>query len=121
MASFHQRLRELRKEKGVSLDEIANSIDGVAKGSLSRYENKKSEPGINTAIKLANYFNCSLDYLLGRSNYKNAEALIEYKDENEVNEAIDILEDLADNLTTKKINDIYHILDIVKKYKDSSK
>ena len=76
MADFAQRLKELRNKKDVNLDQVANSIDRINKGSLSRYENGKSQPGIEATIKLADYFNCSLDYLTGRSDYINPYLLV---------------------------------------------
>lgn len=75
---FLNRLKELRKEKGVSLKEVANSV-GLAESQLSYYENGKREPrDKETWEKLANYFNVSVGYLMGVSNQRvNEEKALE--------------------------------------------
>lgn len=62
-----QRLKQLRSEKNLTQAKLA-SILGVAKTTLAAYEQEKSEPSIDTLKKLADYFNVSVDYLIG---YKN--------------------------------------------------
>lgn len=54
---FAVRLKELQAEKGVSWEEIAKFL-----------ENAASKPEINVLIALADYFDVSLDYLVGRSD-----------------------------------------------------
>ena len=117
MSDFTERLKELRKEKGVSLDKVAATIDNITKASLSNYEKGKSKPGISIAIKLADYFNCSLDYLTGRSDIKYAEAMINTDFEDTVKDFNELL-NLYENLTHKKIKSIHFILDEIKKFKD---
>lgn len=64
------RLKELRKEKGVSLREVATSVD-IAESQLSFYENGKREPREKeTWVKLADYFGVSVGYLMGVSNIR---------------------------------------------------
>ena len=58
-------LRELRKKRGISLKELGEII-GVAESTVSLYENEKRQPDFSTLNKLADYFNVSVDYLLGR-------------------------------------------------------
>lgn len=57
-------LKLLRKNLGVTQDDVARAIN-IPKPTYSHYETGRNEPDIQTMIKLANYFNCSLDYLLG--------------------------------------------------------
>ena len=59
------RIRQLRKERGLSITKLAESI-GISYQSLQRYEAGKRDPGIQVLIKLADYFNVSVDYLIGR-------------------------------------------------------
>lgn len=59
-------LKELRKSQGLTQAEVATEIN-VALSTYRGYENETSEPSIQTLIKLANYFDVSLDYLLGRA------------------------------------------------------
>ena len=59
------KIKDLANEKGVSLSELERSI-GVSNGSISKWE--KSSPKADTLQKVADYFNVSVDYLLGRTN-----------------------------------------------------
>lgn len=63
----HNRIAELRKEKGLTLQQVADAI-GVGNNTISRYENGKREPKLETWIKLSNFFNVSISYLQGISN-----------------------------------------------------
>lgn len=63
-------LKELREDKGLTQLELANILK-VSRQSVSGYENGMVEPTINTLIKLADLYNCSLDYLVGRSKDKH--------------------------------------------------
>ena len=58
------RLKELREKQGLTLDDIQLKT-GIKRATFSRYENEKSEPNIATLIKLADYFDVSVDYLIG--------------------------------------------------------
>lgn len=64
------RLRFLRNEKGESLEKIAAYLN-VTIQTVSNYENEKRDMTPNTIIKLAEYFNVSTDYLLGKTNIRN--------------------------------------------------
>ena len=68
MPSFPDRLKELRKTKGATQKAMAEYL-GMAERSYRRYEAGDLEPNHETTIKLADYFNVSLDYLTGRTNY----------------------------------------------------
>lgn len=60
-------LKKLREKK--NLTQIRLSIDvEVSQELISQYELGKSKPNADTLIKLADYFNCSTDYLLERTN-----------------------------------------------------
>ena len=64
MNKFAERLRELRKEKNISLKTLAKEI-GVSDIAISRWENQLRIPNIENLYNLANYFSVSSDYLLG--------------------------------------------------------
>lgn len=61
------RLRELRKNRGLRQKDIAEKI-GVSPQSYGYYENGINKPDPEMLIKLANFFQCSTDYLLGRED-----------------------------------------------------
>lgn len=63
---FQERLRELRKGKGFTMEKMADEL-GISSGSISNYENGQRLPDIEVAAKIADYFGVSIDYLLGRA------------------------------------------------------
>lgn len=58
-------LLKLRKQKQVTQEEIARILN-IKQNSYSKYEQGITEPNIENLIKLANYYNVSIDYLVGR-------------------------------------------------------
>ena len=60
------RLKELRDRKGVTQEQVAKSICCTA-CTYSRYEREEREPSVSTLNMLADYFETSIDYLVGRS------------------------------------------------------
>lgn len=63
------RLKELRKEKGLTLDEI-QSKTGINRSTYNNYESGKTEPKPETWQKLADFFDVSVPYLKGEITYK---------------------------------------------------
>lgn len=61
------RLKEIRKSKGISQLKLAMDLN-TNQNTISRYETGEREPGIAELIKIADYFDISLDYLLERTN-----------------------------------------------------
>jgi len=59
------RLRELRKEKNVTQNEIAEYLM-VSREAYSQYETGRRQMNYETLCLLADYYNVSIDYLLGR-------------------------------------------------------
>jgi len=62
-----ERLTELMEEKQKNAKTIAREI-GVSESTLSDWKNGKSLMKLSSAIKVVNYFNCSLEFLMGRSD-----------------------------------------------------
>ena len=61
------RLKELRKNKNIS--QIKLSLDlNMSQNTISRYETGEREPGIAELILIADYFDVSIDYLVGRTD-----------------------------------------------------
>lgn len=60
------RLKELRRKKGISQLRLATELN-TTQNTISRYETGEREPGIDELIKIADYFNVSVDYLIGRT------------------------------------------------------
>ena len=89
-----KRLKELRKEKNITQAYIANKLHFSQK-LISDWENKVSEPSIDTLIALANFFDVSVDYLVGNSEFRH-EIKIDVSEEKQncLNEIINIDEKL---------------------------
>ncbi|WP_241243639.1 helix-turn-helix domain-containing protein [Caldicellulosiruptor changbaiensis] len=68
---FGKRLKELREEKGLTQAELAKEL-GISVQNLSYYENGR-EPKYELLIKIADYFGVTVDYLIGRSEYRTVE------------------------------------------------
>lgn len=65
-----QRLKELRKEKGITQKQFAE-IFQVASGTIAMWEIGKRQPDIQMIDRIASYFGVSVDYLLGKTDIKN--------------------------------------------------
>ena len=64
MEIFCERLKELRKEKGISQKELAVLLD-TNNSSVCDWERGRTQPDLETVVKIAQYFHVSADYLLG--------------------------------------------------------
>lgn len=64
------RISELRKQAGMSQFQLAKVLD-IATSTLGMYETGKREPSLKVMNRIANYFNVTTDYLLGRPDKKD--------------------------------------------------
>lgn len=69
---FASRLKELRTERGLSQDAVGK-IAGVSRYAVYTYEKGKAFPTAEGLMALADYFDVTLDYLLGRSDIRKWE------------------------------------------------
>lgn len=65
--SFPDILKNLRKRDNINQFELARAI-GVSRSAVGMYESGKREPDFETMETIADYFNVSMDYLLGRTD-----------------------------------------------------
>ena len=65
-----KNLKLIRTMRGISQQMLANAL-GTTQQSINKYENHKIEPDINTLIALADYFDVTVDYLIGRTDENN--------------------------------------------------
>ena len=65
------RLKELRKAKNMTMKKLGEKI-GVAESTISLYENGRRQPDHDTLLKLADFFGCSVDVLLGRASISDS-------------------------------------------------
>ena len=68
MKIFQERLVEQRKLNNMTQRQMAEHL-GIAQPSYIRYENGSAEPSLDALVKLADLFDVSVDYLLGRKEY----------------------------------------------------
>lgn len=72
-----KNIRVLRKRSGLTMKQLGIEL-GMAESTVSLYETGKRSPDIQSLIRIADFFNVSLDYLCGRE-YDNSERVITSK------------------------------------------
>lgn len=76
MSTMPERIKELRKENGYTQEELAKMLNLNSKSSIANYESGSNAPSDEIKLKLCGIFNCSMDYLMGETNYKNLDIAI---------------------------------------------
>ena len=66
--TFAQNLCELRRQSGLSQQQLATALNTTQR-KVSYWENDMVEPDLETLWLIADYFDVSVDYLIGRINY----------------------------------------------------
>ncbi len=64
---FQTRLTNIRRSKGFTQKQVADGI-GISEVGLQNYENGRRKPAFDVLIALADFYDVSLDYLVGRSD-----------------------------------------------------
>lgn len=72
MSKLSDNLREIRTYHKLTREDVANHLD-ITYTSYSKYETAEREPNVEKLIKLANLFDVTVDYLIGRSEAKTSE------------------------------------------------
>ena len=65
-----KKLKELRFRRGITQAEFARDL-GVSQQAVGGWEVNRSEPSFDTLTRIANYFNVSTDFLLGKETTKD--------------------------------------------------
>lgn len=103
--SFAERLKELRSEKNLTQTELGEKV-GINYSTLSDYERgNKADPYMSTLRTLSNFFEVSIDYLIGESNIKN-------------NELIEKCQELMKKLTDEDIRKVYSYAEFLRGEQD---
>ena len=98
MSILGDRIKKERENLNLTRNDLANKL-GVSYSAIAMYEQGNREPNNELTIKLCQIFNCSMDYLMGLTSYKNPKEDLEkelYKlnlTENEFDEMISLLID----------------------------
>lgn len=69
---FYDKLKQLRVENNFSQKSVAQKLN-ISNATLSQYESGVRQPSYDVLKKIADIYNVSIDYLLGRTNIKNYE------------------------------------------------
>lgn len=101
---FGTNLKRLRKQKGITQQEIANEIN-TSRSCISNYESGNRQPDNQTIKLIADFFDVSVDYLFGRSEVKT---LIKS------NSLMSSIQDVLTEMTSKKQLDISNCSTYVK-------
>jgi len=78
MPKLGERIKDLRDMKSISQDELAKEV-GLSKNSIYNYENGKRLPDADALVRLAEYFDVPVDYLLGRETEVNFADISDYE------------------------------------------
>ena len=89
-ATFGDRFKQLRSEKGLKQQELVDEFNKIyhysfTRAAISQYENNKRIPEIDALRSFAEYFNVSLDYLMGITDIKNTSSTTKEKNNNDLN------------------------------------
>ena len=102
-----ENLRTLRESAAISQKQLAEAI-GVSQQSINKYENHNIEPDIGTLIHIADYFDTSVDYLIGHTSIRRK---VENVTAYELNVEESILVDRYRKLTKKQRACVITIID----------
>ena len=115
MNSFGKRLRTLRLEKGLNGIELGKMFN-FSKSTISSWENETREPSHEILKILANYFEVSLDYLLGISDNRINEPVVDSNDKKDIHGfTVSLVNRLLEEGIIKDKDDIdQNIIDAIK-------
>lgn len=109
---FGSILRELREEKDLSQVDLAKKLN-ITSQSLSQYELSKRMPDIEMINRLADFFNISVDYLLGRTNVEDQEGIPVMETSYEYYASKGILKEIS-NLSFESLEDLEAYIKLLK-------
>lgn len=72
-----ERIKNLRKEKGITQEQLAEILGLNAKSSIANYESGANSPSDEVKKKMCDFFGCSMDYLMGLSSHVNPKEELE--------------------------------------------
>lgn len=82
MTGFGKRVKELRKEHDLTIDMLVADLKNkypnlsIHKSMISRWEREDNEPSLTSAKALCEYFNVSLDYMIGLTDVRTPSRLL---------------------------------------------
>ena len=101
------RLKDLRKEAGLSQYELADKIK-LSRSLLANYEQGRREPDYSTLVLLSEFFHVSADYIIGVTNIRGR-----LSNEEEEKKFTDVLGDIS-NLSRESFEDLRRYMSLLK-------
>lgn len=93
-----ERLRSARKEKELTLEEVAEKLGYAQYQTISNYENGTVSPSLEVTLKLCNFYDCEIGYLVGEFDCKKREVA-------DIQKEIGLSEQAITNLQALQIGD----------------
>lgn len=116
-----ERLINLRKTKGLSLEELSKEIENIELSALIGYENGSLQPDYHDLLELAYFFNSSFEYLFGELDYRNPEEVMKsfYVEGKSAKEAFETVDNFDENgpkhyISFEDVQEYFSLLDIIK-------
>ena len=88
LKEFGKRLKMLREDRDIPMSKLASDV-GTTKSAISRYENGKTDPGLTSLIKFAEYFGVTIDWLGGNGDIGNVKHADFKQYENAINKSVE--------------------------------
>lgn len=110
MYDLGKLIKKLREEKNVSMDKMCDDFNKkynakIVKSTISKWENNKAEPSLSNARYLSDYFNVTLDCILGLEEYESSLT----KDENKLLSDYNKLNDIGKKEANKRVAELTEI------------
>lgn len=109
MTKFAKRLIALREERRLTQKELAEKL-GFSPSTISMYETGKREPDFETLEVIADYFNVSMDYLIGKETIADQVDIIELREEMRRKPGLRTLFSLTKNATNEDLEAVAAML-----------
>ena len=109
-----ERLKELRVSAGLSQDDVAKALY-MSRESYGKYERGQRNPSIDALLSLAGYYDVSLDYLLGRTDFPAAFESLNHAKQNAITSFVS-----CSDLAAKTIANVLR-LDNIKETRDDKR
>lgn len=110
---FADRLKYEREKKGLSKVELADKL-GISKQTVYKYEKGIAIPSVDTLVDIANIFDCSMDYLFGRTDNRGI-AIVEVEHEGKIAK-VGVPREQANRIDEIE-NEVHRLLNEIKKIK----
>ena len=103
------RIKQLREEKKWTQTDLSKKL-GCAISSVAMYEKEERKPSLEVLVKLSEVFDCSIDYLLGKSDKRNISEEFQFAyhketeglTDEEISDALRFYKEMKNRMNNKK-------------------